>query len=57
MLGLALEGASLVAAAEVEDGMRRLDEATVTALDGTARDPDLGRVGVLLPRLRVPDGL
>ena len=42
MLGLALEGASLVAAAEVEDGMRRLDEATVTALDGTARIPISG---------------
>jgi DNA-binding CsgD family transcriptional regulator len=39
MLGLALEGAALVAAAEVEDGMRRLDEATATALEGHATIP------------------
>ena len=42
MLGLALEGASLVAAAEVAAGMRRLDEATVTALDGRAQIPISG---------------
>ena len=42
MLGLALEGASLVAGAEVGEGMRRLDEATVTALDGRAQIPISG---------------
>ena len=36
MLGLALEGAALVASARVEDGMRCLDEATATALEGEA---------------------
>jgi DNA-binding CsgD family transcriptional regulator len=39
MLGLALEGAALVAAAEVEEGMLRLDEATATALEGRAEIP------------------
>jgi LuxR family maltose regulon positive regulatory protein len=39
MLGLALEGAALVAAAHVPEGMRRLDEATVAALDGEAAIP------------------
>jgi len=39
MLGLALEGAALVAAAEVEEGMRCLDEATATALEGEAEIP------------------
>jgi LuxR family maltose regulon positive regulatory protein len=39
MLGLALEGASLVASAQVEEGMRCLDEATVTALEGEATIP------------------
>jgi DNA-binding NarL/FixJ family response regulator len=39
MLGLALEGAVLVAAAEVDEGMRRLDEATATALEGRASIP------------------
>jgi ATP/maltotriose-dependent transcriptional regulator MalT len=39
MLGLALEGMSLVACAEVEEGMRRLDEATATALAGDATIP------------------
>ena len=39
MLGLALEGATLVARAEVDDGMRRLDEATATALEGDAELP------------------
>ncbi|HEU4449895.1 MAG TPA: response regulator transcription factor [Gaiellaceae bacterium] len=38
MLGLALEGASLVSVAEIEDGMRCLDEATVAAL---ARSPSI----------------
>jgi LuxR family maltose regulon positive regulatory protein len=39
MLGLALEGASLVGSARVDEGMRRLDEATATALDGDAAIP------------------
>jgi ATP/maltotriose-dependent transcriptional regulator MalT len=39
MLGLALEGAELVAAAEVEEGMRCLDEATAAALEGEAEIP------------------
>ncbi len=42
MLGLALEGATLVACAQVEEGMRRLDEATVTALQGRAENPMSG---------------
>ena len=36
MLGLALEGATLVAGAHVDEGMRRLDEATAAALEGEA---------------------
>src|ERR671930_897304 len=39
MLGLALEGAALVACAHVEEGMSRLDEATATALEGEASIP------------------
>jgi DNA-binding CsgD family transcriptional regulator len=39
MLGLALEGATLVARARVEEGMACLDEATATALAGTASVP------------------
>ena len=39
MLGLALEGATLVAGAHVADGMRRLDEAAVAALEGDAEIP------------------
>ena len=39
MLGLALEGAALVASAEVENGMLRLDEATAAALEGDAAIP------------------
>ena len=39
MLGLALEGAALVACAEVELGMERLDEATTIALAGDATVP------------------
>jgi RNA polymerase sigma factor (sigma-70 family) len=39
MLGLALEGATLVACAHVEAGMRCLDEATATALEGEATVP------------------
>ena len=39
VLGLALEGAALVACAEVEQGMRCLDEATVAALEGEATVP------------------
>jgi ATP/maltotriose-dependent transcriptional regulator MalT len=39
MLGLALEGASLVADAEVQAGMQRLDEATAAALAGEAAIP------------------
>jgi DNA-binding NarL/FixJ family response regulator len=42
MLGLALEGAALVASAEVEEGMRRLDEATAVALQGEAEIPISG---------------
>jgi RNA polymerase sigma factor (sigma-70 family) len=42
MLGLALEGAMLVACAQVEAGMRCLDEATVTALQGEATVPISG---------------
>ena len=39
MLGLALEGAALVACAEVKAGMDRLDEATTIALGGDAAIP------------------
>jgi len=39
MLGLALDGAVLVAAAQVEPGMRLLDEATAVALEGRAEIP------------------
>ncbi len=39
MLGLALEGAALVHQANVEEGMRCLDEATATALEGEATIP------------------
>lgn len=39
MLGLALQGAALVSRAEVDDGMRCLDEATATALAGDATIP------------------
>ncbi|MGH3035657.1 MAG: hypothetical protein ACRDMU_00620, partial [Gaiellaceae bacterium] len=42
MLGLALDGAALVASAEVEEGMGRLDEATATALEGEATIPISG---------------
>jgi LuxR family transcriptional regulator, maltose regulon positive regulatory protein len=42
MLGLALEGATLVACARVEEGMQRLDEATATALEGGAANPMSG---------------
>ena len=42
MLGLALEGATLVACAQVQEGMRRLDEATVSALGGGAENPISG---------------
>jgi DNA-binding NarL/FixJ family response regulator len=42
MLGLALEGAALVAAADVEAGMRCLDEATAAALEGEAEIPISG---------------
>ena len=42
MLGLALEGATLVACARVDEGMRKLDEATVTALQGGAENPMSG---------------
>jgi LuxR family transcriptional regulator, maltose regulon positive regulatory protein len=42
MLGLALEGAALVAGARVADGMRRLDEATATAVAGEAAIPMSG---------------
>jgi len=39
MLGQALEGATLVACARVKEGMRCLDEATTTALEGEAEIP------------------
>ena len=39
MLGLALEGAALVACARVQEGMHRLDEATTTALESEASIP------------------
>jgi ATP/maltotriose-dependent transcriptional regulator MalT len=39
MLGLALEGAALVARSQVAEGMRYLDEATATALEGDAEIP------------------
>ncbi len=42
MLGLALEGATLVSGAHVRDGMRRLDEATAAALAGEATIPMSG---------------
>ena len=42
MLGLALEGASLVSSAEVVEGMRCLDEATAIALEGEAAIPISG---------------
>jgi RNA polymerase sigma factor (sigma-70 family) len=42
MLGVALEGAALVARAEVAEGMRRLDEATAAALQGEAEVPISG---------------
>jgi len=37
MLGLGLEGRALVSEGELEEGMRRLDEATTVALEGEAR--------------------
>jgi LuxR family maltose regulon positive regulatory protein len=39
MLGLALRGAALVARGRVDEGMRCLDEATATALEGEATIP------------------
>jgi len=42
MLGLALEGATLVSCANVADGMRCLDEATAAALEGEAEIPIAG---------------
>jgi LuxR family transcriptional regulator, maltose regulon positive regulatory protein len=42
MLGLALEGATLVTRARVEEGMRCLDEATALALEGRAEIPISG---------------
>jgi LuxR family transcriptional regulator, maltose regulon positive regulatory protein len=42
MLGLALEGATLVTGARVDEGMRCLDEATATALEGEATIPISG---------------
>jgi DNA-binding NarL/FixJ family response regulator len=42
MLGLALEGTTLVARARMEKGMRCLDEATVLALEGQAKIPISG---------------
>jgi DNA-binding NarL/FixJ family response regulator len=42
MLGLALEGAALVACAQVQEGMRLLDEATLAALEDDATIPISG---------------
>ena len=42
MLGLALEGAARVSTAEVDAGLRCLDEATATALEGEATIPISG---------------
>jgi DNA-binding NarL/FixJ family response regulator len=42
MLGLSLQGAALVACAEVDEGMRCLDEATAVALAGEATIPISG---------------
>lgn len=42
MLGLALQGAVLVACAQVDEGMRYLDEATASALAGEATIPISG---------------
>ena len=42
MLGLALEGSSLVTGGAVQDGMRRLDEATVIAFEDRAQIPISG---------------
>jgi DNA-binding CsgD family transcriptional regulator len=42
MLGLALEGTTLVACADVVEGMGCLDEATATALEGDAQIPISG---------------
>jgi LuxR family maltose regulon positive regulatory protein len=42
MLGLALQGATLVARAEIEEGMRCLDEATLLAVEGDAQVPISG---------------
>jgi LuxR family maltose regulon positive regulatory protein len=42
MLGLALEGATLVSRARIEEGMRCLDEATAIALDSEAAVPISG---------------
>jgi DNA-binding NarL/FixJ family response regulator len=41
MLALAIDGASLVAEGEIEEGMRRLDEATAAATGGEMRDLEL----------------
>ena len=42
MLGLALQGVTLVARAEVQEGMRCLDESTLLALEGEATVPISG---------------
>jgi DNA-binding NarL/FixJ family response regulator len=42
MLGLALQGATLVSTARVEEGMRCLDEATAAAVEGEAAVPIAG---------------
>ena len=42
MLGLSVEGAALVAAANLPDGMARLDEATASAMEGQAQIPISG---------------
>jgi LuxR family maltose regulon positive regulatory protein len=42
MLGLALQGSTLVSSAQVEEGMRLLDEATAAALEGECTVPIAG---------------
>ena len=56
MLGLALEGAALVAGAEVDGGDALPRRGDGDRARGRGDDPDLERLGVLLPRHRVHGG-
>ena len=56
MLGLGLEGRALVSDGELEEGMRRLDEATTVALARRGAAAVLRRLGLLLPDLRLRAG-